>query len=163
MILKPRTYRGSEKYRNYSSLYKSVVTVASPLSLVDGFFFAGQSEMFLFLLSAAGFVAVTFLSSSFLSLPLNGRSVVALRGASSPRQEFASTFWMQSCVCFSGSVALKNNMKQKMKTDFHFHISWKMYALLVRTYLTRSGTVNKSKFVGLGADNCKFSVSRHSN
>ena len=127
-------YRGSEKYRNYSCLYMSVVAVASPLSLVDGFFFAGQNDVPLSSL-CCGVCCSTFLSS-FLLLPLNFNSAFCCcsRGTSSPRQEFASTFWMQSCFCFSGSVALNNKIKQKiMKTDFHFHISRKMYALLVCT------------------------------
>ena len=45
----------AKKCRSYSCLYMSVVAVASPLSLVDGFF-AGRSDV----LSAAGFVAVVF-------------------------------------------------------------------------------------------------------
>ena len=92
----------------------SVVAVASPLSLVDGFFFAGQNDVPLSSL-CCGVCCCTLLSSSFLLLPLNFNSAFCCcsRGASSPRQEFASTFWMQSCFCFSGSVAFEQQDKTK--------------------------------------------------
>ena len=79
-------------------LFMSVVPVASPLSLVDGVVFTGQSDV----LSATRFLAVVFFFVACAELISSRRS--RSRGVSVvnlPRCGFAASCWIQRCCVFA--------------------------------------------------------------